>query len=63
MAIGNKPLKKILEINEPKLKTSITKIEPNKITTLGYSQEDLIDNITFSEMTYLLLKGKMPNKK
>ena len=62
MAIGEKPLKKILEINDPKLKTSITKIEENKITTYGYSQEDLIDNISFSEMVYLLLKGKMPNK-
>lgn len=63
MAIGEKPLKRILEINEPKLKTSITKIEPNKICTRGYSQEDLIENINFSEMVYLLLKGKMPNKK
>jgi citrate synthase len=63
VAIGEKPLKKILEINEPKLKTSITKIEPNKITTQGYSQEELIDNINFSEMVYLLLQGKMPNKK
>lgn len=63
MAIGKKPLKRIFEINEPKLKTSITKIEPNKISTKGYSQEDLIDNINFSEMVYLLLKGNMPNKK
>ncbi|MCL2116375.1 MAG: citryl-CoA lyase [Methanobrevibacter sp.] len=63
MAIGQKPLKKILEINEPKLKTSITKIEPNKIITQGYCQEELIENINFSEMVYLLLQGKMPNKK
>jgi len=63
MAVGKKPLKKILEINEPKLKTSITKIEPNKIITKGYSQEDLIENISFSQMVYLLLKGKMPNNK
>lgn len=63
MAIGEKPLKKILEINEPKLKTSITRIEQNTITTRGYSQEDLIANISFSEMVYLLLKGEMPSPK
>jgi len=63
MAIGEKPLKRILEINEPKLKTSITRIEPNRIATRGYSQEDLIANISFSEMVYLLLKGEMPSPK
>jgi len=63
MANGEKPLKNILEINEHQLKTSITKIEPNKIITHGYSQEELIDNINFSEMVYLLLKGKIPSKK
>jgi len=54
--------------NEPNLKkkthiikTSITNIEPNKIVSRGYSQEELIANISFSEMVYLLLKGELPS--
>lgn len=51
-------LKNIKE--ELQIKTSITKIEPNRIFTRGHSQDDLIANISFSEMVYLLLKGKLP---
>lgn len=47
---------------EPKWKTSITKVEPNKIITRGFLQKDIIGNISFSEMVYLLLKGEMPSK-
>lgn len=43
-------------------KTGITKIEPNHIVTRGYRQEDLIGNIPFSNVVFLLLKGKMPTK-
>jgi citrate synthase len=45
-----------------KVKTAITKIEKDKITTCGYSQKDLIANITYPEMVYLLLKNKLPSK-
>ena len=29
-------------INEHSLKTAISKVEPNKLTTRGYNQKDLI---------------------
>lgn len=42
--------------------TGITKIEPNHIVTRGYRQEDLIGNVPFASVFYLLLKGKMPDR-
>ena len=36
-------------------KTKITKVEPNHLVTKGYRQEDLIGNIPFSHVIYLLL--------
>jgi citrate synthase len=43
-------------------RTSITKVEPNRLITRGYQQEDLIGNISFSEMIYLLINGVLPTK-
>lgn len=43
-----------------KWKTSITKIEPNHIVTKGYRQEDLIGNVPFPSVVYLLLRGTLP---
>jgi citrate synthase len=43
-------------------KTSITKVESNRLTTRGHLQEDLIGNISFPEMIYLLIKGDMPSE-
>jgi len=54
---------KLSKTDNHKIRTSITKIQPNKIITRGYSQEELIDNISFSEMVYLLLKGELPSPK
>ena len=45
-----------------KWKTSISKIEPNHIVTKGYRQEDLIGNVPYASVVYLLLKGKLPSK-
>jgi len=45
-----------------KWKTSISKIEPNHIVTKGYRQEDLIGNVPFAHVVYLLLKGTLPSK-
>ncbi|MGZ7160880.1 MAG: citryl-CoA lyase [Methanobacterium sp.] len=62
MAIGRGKIENILKINDLKWKTSITRVEPNKIITRGYPQQDLIGNISFSEMVYLLVKGEIPSK-
>lgn len=43
-------------------KTSISKIEPNHIVTKGYKQEDLIGNVPFSHVVYLLFKGELPTE-
>jgi citrate synthase len=45
-----------------KWKTSISKIEPNHILTKGYRQEDLIGNVPFASVVYLLLRGTLPSK-
>ncbi len=45
-----------------KWKTSISKIEPNHIVTKGYRQEELIGNVPYASVVYLLLQGKLPSK-
>lgn len=62
MAIGRETLENIFKLGNLKWRTSITKVEPNRLTTRGYQQEDLIGNFSFSEMVYLLVKGEMPPK-
>ncbi|NYB51497.1 MAG: citryl-CoA lyase [Methanobacteriaceae archaeon] len=60
MAIGRETVENLLKITKPRWRTSLTKVEPNRIITRGYPQEDLIGNISFPEMVYLLLKGELP---
>ncbi len=43
-------------------KSSITKVEPNHLVTKGYRQQDLMGNIPFPHVVYLLVTGKLPNK-
>ncbi len=62
MAIGRETVENMLKLNSPKWKTSITRVEPNKIITRGFPQEELIGNISFPEMVFLLVKGEMPSK-
>ncbi|MTK64201.1 MAG: citryl-CoA lyase [Methanobacterium sp.] len=62
MAIGRKTVENLLKLTNPKWKTSITRVEPNKLVTRGYSQEDLIGKISFPEMVYLLVNGKLPSE-
>ena len=45
-----------------KWKTKITKVEPNHLVTRGYRQEDLIGNIPYSHVVYLLLRGELPSE-
>lgn len=60
--ITEEALKDIFKPRNLKWKTSITRVKPNQLTTRGYLQEDLIENISFSEMIHLLIKGKLPSK-
>ncbi len=62
MAIGRETMENMLKLSNPKWKTSITRVEPNKIVTRGYPQEDLIGNISFPEMAYLLIMGELPSE-
>jgi len=43
-------------------KSSITKVEPNHLITKGYRQQDLMGNIPFPQVVYLLITGELPNK-
>lgn len=54
-------LKDIFKPKNLSCRTSITKVEPNRLITRGYGQEDLIGNISFPEMVYLLINGELPS--
>jgi citrate synthase len=43
--------------------TGISKVEPNHIVTRGYRQEDLIGNIPFASVFFLLIKSRLPDAK
>ena len=45
-----------------KWSSKITKVEPNNLVTRGYRQQDLIGNVPFPHVVYLLLKGELPSK-
>ncbi|MBE0461600.1 MAG: citryl-CoA lyase [Candidatus Aminicenantes bacterium] len=42
-------------------KTSITDIQPNKISVRGYPIDQMIGKVSFSQAIYLVLKGEMPS--
>ncbi|WP_298500173.1 citryl-CoA lyase [uncultured Methanobrevibacter sp.] len=48
-------------VNSHSLKTAISKVETDKIVTRGYNQRDLIEKIRYSDMVYLMLKGRLPS--
>ena len=50
-------------VNQRSLKTTISRVEKDKIITRGYNQRDLIEKIRYSDMIYLLLKGRIPSVK
>ena len=45
---------------EPFWKTSISKVEPNKITVRGYNLMDLVGRYSYAGLTYLLWRGELP---
>ncbi len=50
-----------LRMQEKDWKTSITKIEPNKIQVRGYLIDEMMGKVSYAEMLYLILKGDMPS--
>ncbi|MDR2829700.1 MAG: citryl-CoA lyase [Methanobrevibacter sp.] len=63
METKKKSLEEIFKMREHAMRTAITKIEPDKITTKGYSQEDLIANLTYPEMIFLFFRDELPSKR
>ena len=49
------------KVNQKSLKTAISHVETDKIVTRGYNQRDLIEKIRYSDMVFLLLKGRLPS--
>ncbi len=43
-------------------KTEITNIEPNKIMVRGYPIDQMMGNLSFSQVIYLTLKGELPSE-
>lgn len=43
-------------------KTSISKVEPNKIVVRGYNLMDLVGRYGYADLTYLLWRGELPTK-
>ena len=43
--------------------TNITRIQPDHIVTRGFRQEDLIGNVPFASVFFLLIRGRMPDDK
>jgi len=43
-------------------KTSITRVEPNKLLVRGYPLEELMGKAGFGQMVYLLFKGELPSQ-
>jgi citrate synthase len=48
---------------EPFWRTAISKVEPNKILVRGYNLMDLVGKYTYSDLTYLLWRGELPEPK
>ena len=50
-------------VNPHSLKTAVSRVEKDKIVTRGYNQRDLIEKIRYSDMIFLLLRGRLPTLK
>ena len=49
-------------MSEPFWKTSISKVEPNKIIVRGYNLMDLVGTYNYADLTYLLWRGELPTR-
>ena len=60
MSENPKAIKNGFKFPEQSIKTHITEVKPNELSTRGYNQEDLITNLSFAEMVFLLLRERLP---
>ncbi len=44
-------------------KTSITKVEPNRLILRGYRIDELMGNVTFPQVVFLTIKGELPDER
>lgn len=49
-------------MGNPFWRTSISRVQPNHVTVRGYDLAELIGNVSFGEVVYLLMKGELPEK-
>nr|MBC8478708.1 citryl-CoA lyase [bacterium] len=49
--------------NVPEWSTKITDTAGGKIAVRGYDIADIIENLTFAETIYLIIKGELPDKR
>jgi citrate synthase len=47
---------------DPRWRTAITRIEPNKILVRGYPVDELMGRLSFAEAIYLILRGELPSR-
>jgi citrate synthase len=47
---------------DPRWRTAITRIEPNKILIRGYPVDELMGRLSFAEAVYLILRGELPSR-
>jgi citrate synthase len=52
-----------MDMKEPTWKTSITKVEPNKLLLRGYRLDELMGAVTFSQGIFLAIRGNLPTEK
>ena len=46
---------------DPRWRTAITRIEPNKILIRGYPVDEMMGRLSFAEAIYLILRGELPS--
>ncbi len=51
-----------MALNAPFWRTSITYFEPNVIRIRGYAIEEIIENLSFGDVFFLLVKGEIPRR-
>ena len=62
MSDDQRPCKNGFKFPEQSIKTKITEVSPNRLSTRGFNQEDLIENLSYSDNVFLILRGRLPSQ-